>query len=116
MDNLREKTTLWLRQNRICTRCLNAETDGIYNNCEKCREKRSILENTGIRKFNPVRHLMRVYAKRKKICTQCFSRWAENKRFQCEHCIRINFKKRKIRERTPDGKFLPDKEVNYANI
>ena len=105
MDEVREKATLWLRSQRICTRCLSAPTDGVYNNCERCREKRSILQSNGVKKVNECRLIMRTIAKIEGICSQCFSHWAKKEMAQCEHCLERNRKKRTSRSRDPEGKF-----------
>ena len=45
-------------------------------------------------KPNECRGIMREVAKRKGICTQCFSRWAHDDRVQCLYCINLNRTKR----------------------
>ena len=108
MHEVREKATLWLREQRICTRCLSAPTGGVYNNCEACRDKRSSLKRNGTKRNpNPCRLIMRTIAKIEGICTQCFSHWADKERVQCSGCIERNIKSRKPRSRDPQGKFSP---------
>ena len=39
---------------------------------------------------NECRRILREVAKKKGICTQCFSRWAMKDRVQCLYCINLN--------------------------
>ena len=44
MNEIRKIVTIWLRENNICTRCLSAEIDGDFNNCEKCRDSVTVVD------------------------------------------------------------------------
>lgn len=45
-SDIRRMVTLWLRENNICTRCMGRLTDGVFNNCDVCRDKRSLFVDT----------------------------------------------------------------------